>query len=69
MCCLAYAHVLQWAYHEAQGLSEVKFSAILGLVISNQFMLYPQRLCHSVKSGTLAPFLLSQKQAKSRRER
>ena len=35
-----HANVVQWAYNEAQGLLEVKSSAILGLVGSNQFSLY-----------------------------
>ena len=32
------ADVLQWAYNEAQGLWEVEFSTLLGLVGSNQFL-------------------------------
>ena len=28
VCCLAYANILQWVYNEAQGLREVKSSAI-----------------------------------------
>ena len=42
-------------YNEAQSQSllEVKSSATLDLVGSNQFMLYPQRLCHSFKDCAL----------------
>ena len=44
---------------EAQGPLEVKPSAILDLVSSNQFMLYPQWLCHSFKGCALSLPLLS----------
>ena len=36
-------------YNETQGLLEVKFSTILGLDGSYQFLLYPQWQCHSFK--------------------
>ena len=36
MCHLTYADVLQWVYNETQGSLEVEFSAILGLMGSNQ---------------------------------
>ena len=39
------------AYTEAQ--VEVDLSAVLDLVSSNQFMLCPQRLCHSLEGCTL----------------
>ena len=39
---LSHANRIQQACNEAQGLLEVKPSTILGLVDSNQFMLYPQ---------------------------
>ena len=40
-CHLAYANVLQWAYHEAQDPLKVRSSAILDLVGSYQFLSYP----------------------------
>ena len=62
VCRLAYANVLQGAYNEAQGLLEVKSSTILGLIGSNQFLLYPQQLCHSFNGYALSPSFLSQSQ-------
>lgn len=56
------ANVLQWTYNKAQVLLEVGSSAILGLISSNQFMSYPQWLCHSFKGCGLPPSLLSQKE-------
>ena len=53
VCCLA--NVLQQAYNE-----EIKSSAFLGLIGSNQFMSYPHQLCHTFKGSVLCPFLLSQ---------
>ena len=48
-------------YHEAQSPLEVESSAILGLNRSNQFLLYPQQLCHSSKGCALPSLLLSLK--------
>ena len=61
VCHLAYANVLQPAYNEAQGLLVVESSTILDLVDSNQFMLYPQELCHSFKGCALPPSPLFQR--------
>ena len=41
-CVVQHVDILQGVYNEAQGLLEVKPFTILGLVDSNQFMLYPQ---------------------------
>ena len=60
VCHLTYASELQLAYNETQGLLEVKSSAILDLVGSNQFMSYPQWLCHSFKGCVLLLSLLFQ---------
>ena len=57
-CHLAYGNPLQCVYNEAQGLPGVESSNILDLVGSNQYMSYPQRLCHSFKGCALPPFLL-----------
>ena len=54
-CHLTYANVVQWVYNGAQGLLDVESSAILGLVGSNQFLLYPQY--HSFKGCALPPSL------------
>lgn len=60
MCtCHLAANVLQGAYNEAQVPLEVKSSAILNLVGSNQYLFSPQQLCHSSNGYTLAPSLLS----------
>lgn len=40
-------------YNEAQGLQEVESSTILGLIVSNQFLLHPQWLYHSPKGYAL----------------
>ena len=48
------ANVLQRTYNKAQGPLEVESSAVLDLVGSNLFMLYPQWLCHSFKGCTLS---------------
>ena len=53
-----YTNILQWAHNESQGLLGVQCSAILDLIGCNQFLLYPQRLCHSFKSCALPPSLL-----------
>ena len=47
-------------YNEAQGPLEVELPATLDLVGSNQFLSYPQWLCHSFKGCALPPSLLSQ---------
>ena len=52
--------ILEWAYSEAHSLLEVEPPAILDLVGSNQFLLYPQGLCHSFKGCVLTPSLLFQ---------
>ena len=52
-------------YSEAQGLLEVRSSAILELVGSNQFLWYPQQLCYSFNSWALPPSLLSQWESES----
>ena len=59
---MSLANVLQRTYNEAQVLLEVDSSAILGLISSNQFMSYPQWLCHSFKGCTLPLSFLSQAQ-------
>ena len=47
-------------YCEAPGpLELVKSSAILSLVGSNQFLLYPQWLCHLFNGCTLPPSLVT----------
>lgn len=48
-------------YNEAQGPLEVESSAILDLVGSNQFLLYPQWLCHAFKGCAPPPSLLFQR--------
>ena len=53
VCHLAHANLVQWAYNEAQGLLEVDSSALLDLTHSNQFLSYPQWLCHSLKDSAL----------------
>ena len=54
------ADVFQWIRSEVQSLLEVDFSAILNLVGSNQIMLHPQWLFHSLKDCVLPPPLLFQ---------
>lgn len=49
-------------YKEAQVPLEVDSSAILGLISSNQFMSYPQWLCHFFKGCALPLSFLSQAQ-------
>ena len=49
--------VLQWVHNEAQGLLEGRSLAILDKMDSNQFLLYPQGLCHSF-NGCDLPFPL-----------
>ena len=43
-CVIQHANELKWAHNEVQGLPEVKYSTILGLVGSKQFMFCPQQL-------------------------
>ena len=43
---LAHMNILQRACNEVQDLLEAESSPVLDLVGSNQFMLYPQGLCH-----------------------
>ena len=53
--------LLYYSEHIVHGPQEVKSSAILALVGSNQFLSHPQGLCHSFKSCAL-PFSLFQNQ-------
>ena len=46
-------------YNEAQGSLEVRSFAILGLLGSNQFMLYPKQLCHSFLKKFIYLFILA----------
>lgn len=45
-------------YNETQDLLEVKSPTIWELLGSNQFMSYPQQLCHSFKSYALPTTIL-----------
>ena len=63
---ISYSWCVIMSYSENSRSTEVKSSAILDLVGSNQFVSYPQRLWHSFKGCALTPSLPFQRHMKSK---